>query len=108
MYSGEIGDEGKKSLEDLELYVDALRHAVVHRLDDDRDRRERYSAQSDEALEGAEGNRDHLGIFRCTSHEDGAKEVLCMPAICRDKVRSRKSLTESLAGLTERNHLASE
>jgi hypothetical protein len=81
VYGGEIGDEGEESLEDLELYVDALRHAVVHCLDDGRDRRERDGAQGDEALERTEGNRDHLGIFRCTAHEDGAKEVFCMPAI---------------------------
>jgi hypothetical protein len=37
---GEVGDEGEESLEDLELYVDTLRQAVVHRLDDSRDRRE--------------------------------------------------------------------
>ena len=90
MYGGEIGDEGEEGLKDLELYVDALRQAVVHRLYDGRDRRERDSAQGYEALESAEGNRDHLGIFRCTAHKDGAKEVFCMPTICRDKVRSRK------------------
>jgi hypothetical protein len=66
------------SLEDLELYVYALRHVVVHCLDDSRDRREGDGAQDDEALEGAEGNG--------AAHEDGAK-VFCMPAICRDKVR---------------------
>ena len=37
---GEVGDEEEKSLEDLELYVDALRNVVVHCLDDGRDRRE--------------------------------------------------------------------
>ena len=30
----EVGDEGEKSLEDLELYVYTLRHAVVDCLDD--------------------------------------------------------------------------
>jgi hypothetical protein len=53
MYGGEIGDKGEESLEDLELYVDALGHAVVHCLDDGRDGRERDGAQGDEALERA-------------------------------------------------------
>jgi hypothetical protein len=66
------------SLEDLELYVYALRHVVVHCLDDSQDRREGDGVQDDEALEGAEGN--------VAAHEDTAK-VFCMPAICRDKVR---------------------
>jgi hypothetical protein len=86
----EVGDEGEKSLEDLELYVDTLGHAVVHCLDDGRDRREGNGAQGDEALEGAEGNGDNFSIFRCAAHKDGAKEVFCLPAICRDKVRSSK------------------
>jgi hypothetical protein len=78
----EVGDEGEKSLEDLELYVDTLRNAVIHCLDDSRDRREGDGAQGDEALERAEGNGDNLDIFRCAAHEDGAKEVFCMPVIC--------------------------
>ena len=31
---GKVGDEGEESLEDLEPFVDTLRDAVVHRLDD--------------------------------------------------------------------------
>ena len=77
MNSGEIGDEGEKSLEDLELYVDALGHAVVHCLDNSRDRGEGDGAQGDEAREGAEGNGDNFGIFHHAAHEDGAKEVFC-------------------------------
>jgi hypothetical protein len=50
-----------------------LRHAALH-LDNSRDRREGDGAQGDGALEGAEGNG--------ASHEDGAKEVFCMPVIC--------------------------
>ena len=34
MNGGEVGDEGEKSLEDLEPYVCTLRHAVVHCLHD--------------------------------------------------------------------------
>ena len=34
MDGGEVGDEGEEGLEDLELDVDALGHAVIHRLDD--------------------------------------------------------------------------
>ena len=66
MNGGKVGDEGEESLNDLELYVCTLRlgHAVVHRLDDGRDRREGDGAQGDEALEGAEGNGDKRGIFR--------------------------------------------
>jgi hypothetical protein len=37
---GEVGGEGEESMEDLELFVDTLRNAVVHCLDDGRDRRE--------------------------------------------------------------------
>ena len=33
MYDGEIDDNRGES-EDLELHADALRHAVIHRLDD--------------------------------------------------------------------------
>jgi len=77
----------ERSLEDRELYVYTLQHAVVQCLDDGRDRRGGDGAQGDEALEGAEGNYDNFGIFRCAAHEDVAKEVFCMPVICRDKVR---------------------
>jgi hypothetical protein len=30
---GEVGDEGEENLENLELFVDTLRNAIVHRLD---------------------------------------------------------------------------
>jgi hypothetical protein len=63
--------KGEKSLEDVELYVDTSRHG----LDGGRDRREGDGAQGDEALEGAEGNGNEFGIFRCAAHEDGAKDV---------------------------------
>ena len=89
MNGGEVGDEGEESLEDLELYVDTLRHTVVHCLDDGRDSREGDGAQGDEALKRAEGDGDNFCIFGCASHEDGAKEVFSMPVICRDKVRIR-------------------
>jgi hypothetical protein len=52
---GKLVMKGEKSLEDVELYVDTLRNAAVHCLDDGRDRREGNGAQGDEALEGAEG-----------------------------------------------------
>ena len=64
MNGGEVGDVGEWSLKDLELYLDTLQHPVVHRLDasgftwESRDRRERDGAQGDEALEGAERDRD--------------------------------------------------
>ncbi len=66
--------------------VYTLRHAIVHCMDDSRDRREGNGVQGDEALEGAEGGHN-FGIFRCAADEDGAKEAFCMPAICRDKFR---------------------
>jgi hypothetical protein len=59
--------DGEQSLEDLELYVYTSRHAVIHRLDD---RKEGDCAQGDEALEGAEGNGENFGTFRCAPHED--------------------------------------
>lgn len=72
-------------MEDLELYVDALGHAVVHRLDDGGYGGEGDGAEGDEALEGAEGDGDHFGVFRGAAHEDGAKEFFGMPAICRER-----------------------
>jgi hypothetical protein len=59
-----VGDEREESLESFELYVDTLRNAVVHCLDDAQDRRERDGAQSDQELEGVEGNDDNFRIFR--------------------------------------------
>ena len=53
---GKLVDEGEKILEDLELYVHTLRHAVVHCLSDGWYRREGDGAQ------GAEGNDDDSGI----------------------------------------------
>ena len=50
-------DEGENSLEDLELYVYTLRHAVVRCLNDGWHRREGDGAQ------GAEGKYDNFGIF---------------------------------------------
>jgi hypothetical protein len=49
----------KESLEDLELYVYVLRHAVVH------------------CLDCRETSEDKFGVFfRGATHEDGVKEVL--------------------------------
>jgi hypothetical protein len=90
---GEVGDEGEKSLEDLELYVYTLRHVVFHYLDGSRGRGERDGTQGDDALEGVEGNG--------ASHEDGGKEVFCMLVICRDK-----SDSDSLE--YRRDHLGSQ
>jgi hypothetical protein len=86
MDGGEICDEGEECLENLELYVDALRHAVVHRLNDGGDGGEGDGAEGDEALERAEGDGDHLGIFRRAAHKDRAKEVFGMPAIWQSVV----------------------
>jgi hypothetical protein len=33
VHGGKVGDEGEEDLEDLELYVNALEHAVIHHLD---------------------------------------------------------------------------
>jgi hypothetical protein len=70
----------ERSLEDLELYVYTLRHAVIDCLNDSRNRREGDGAQGDEALEGAESNGDKFGIFRWAAHEDrdGTREVFHM------------------------------
>ena len=78
MDGGEVGDEGEESLEDLELFVDSLRNAVVDCSDGGRDVREGDCAQGDESLEGAEDNGDNFGISRCAAHEDGANGVFCM------------------------------
>ena len=59
-------DEGENSLEDLELYVYTLRHAVVRCLNDGWHRREGDGAQR------AEGKYDNFGIFHCMAHEDGS------------------------------------
>ena len=92
VHGGKVGDEGEEGLEDLELYVDALGHAVVHRLDDGGDGGEGDGAEGDEALEGAEGDGDHFGVFRRAAHEDGAKEFFRMPAICGERASvSRRS-----------------
>ena len=45
MNGGEVGDEGEESMEDIELFVVTLRNAVVHCLDDGRDRREEDGAR---------------------------------------------------------------
>ena len=37
VYRREIRDEGEQGLEYLELYIDALRHAIVYGLDDSRE-----------------------------------------------------------------------
>jgi hypothetical protein len=74
---GEVGDEEEESLEDLELYVYNLRHAVVCCLGDGRDRSEGGGAQGDKGLEGTEGNRDNFGIFRCAAHEE---DSVCQPS----------------------------
>ena len=86
----------ERSLEDLEMYVYTLRHAVVDRLNDSRDRREGDGAQGDEAMEGAERNADNFGIFRWAAHEDrdGTRGVFHM-AICRDS-RKEPQFTYSL------------
>jgi hypothetical protein len=42
-------------------------------------------------------------VAHCATHEDGVKEVFCMPAICRDKVRFGITRMH-----TERNHVASQ
>ena len=51
------GEKEKEVLEDLELDIDALRHAVMHRLEWPGRRR------GDEVLERAEGDRCRFGIF---------------------------------------------
>ena len=72
----------ERCLKDLELYVYTLRHAVVDRLNNSRDRREEDDAQGDGALEGAESNADNFGIFRWAAPEDrdGTGEVFHMLA----------------------------
>ena len=69
MDGGEINDEGQEDLENLELNVDALRYAVVHRLDDSCDGGEGDGAEGDEALERAAGDRDRFGTFCGAAHE---------------------------------------
>ena len=79
----------ERSLEDLELYVYTLRHAVVDCSNDSQDRREGDGAQ------GAESNADNFGIFRWAAYEDrdGTREVFHMLSVviigkCRNFTRN--------------------
>ena len=75
MYGGKIGYEGQKRLQDAQLDVDALVHAVTHGVDDDRDRRLRDGFERDEALQRAQRYCDDFRVLGRTSHKDGSKEV---------------------------------
>ena len=50
----EVGNEGEERLEDAELYVDALIHAVTHGCDNERNSGLRDGLERNEALEGTE------------------------------------------------------
>jgi len=75
-------------LENLELDIDALRHAVIHGLDGSWDCGEGDGTEGDEALERAERDRDHFGVFRRAAHEYRVKEVFRVPAILPSKERT--------------------
>jgi hypothetical protein len=64
-------------MEDLGLYADTLRHVVIHSLEIDSIAK-RETARKAVRLEGAEGNDDNFGIFRCEAHKDEAK--VCWPS----------------------------
>jgi hypothetical protein len=68
--NGEDRDEGEESLEDLGLYTDTLRHVVIHCLEIARIAK-RETARKAMRLEGAEGNDDNFGIFRCEAQRRG-------------------------------------
>ena len=71
---------GEEDLEDLELDIDALRHAVIHRLDGGRDGTEGEGGDGDEALELAEGDdRCGFGVIHHKTHGHETKEVFRVP-----------------------------
>ena len=55
---------------DLGLYADTLRHVVIHCSEIDRIAK-RETARKAMRLEGAEGNDDNFGIFRCEAQRRG-------------------------------------
>jgi hypothetical protein len=97
---GEVGDEGKESLEDLGLYVDTSQHAVVHCLDISRDRGEGDGTHGDKALEGVETEPRAMMMTLAFSVAQPMKTGQRRCSVCQSSVKI-KSDSESLAGILE-------
>ena len=76
MYRWKVGDEGYEGLEYAELDIDALGHGIGHGVDDECDGGVGDGFECDEALQRAEGDGDHFGVFGGASHEHGTEEVV--------------------------------
>ena len=81
MYGREVRNQGKESLKDSKLNVDALIHAVTHCRYDEGYSGLGDSFESDEALEGPKRDSHHLGVLGRATHEYGAEEVIRLRAI---------------------------
>ena len=81
MNCGEVGDEREERLENAELDVDALVHAVAHGRDDEGDGGLGDGLEGDEALERAEGDGDDFRVLRRATHEDRPEQVVGLRAI---------------------------
>jgi hypothetical protein len=74
--------KGEEGLEDLELDIDALRYAVIHRLSDARDGTEE-GGEEDEALGLADGDRCCFGAIHHETHRHEAKEGFRHSSVCQ-------------------------
>ena len=84
-------------LENPELDVNALRHAVIHRLNGSWDGVKGDGTEGDEGLEAserAEGNRDPFGVSRHAARGYRAKEVLRVPGCQLSFQEKRQSVAQ--------------
>jgi hypothetical protein len=91
----------RRSLEDVGLYVDVLRlvHAVFHRFFGGE---EGDGTKSEEALERAESDGDHLDIFHCASNQ--ASYLRCARGVERKKKKHQRCEACSCWGWRRREH----
>ena len=76
---------------------DALRHTVIHRLDDSWDGENGNGAEGDGALKRVEGDRDHFGVFRRTAHKDGPAEILIFSVLDILSSKQREKMSNAKA-----------